>query len=141
MTQILLEEEKTWVGRSIPTVDGMEKVTGRAVYVYDMSFPNMLHVKVKRSSVSHAYLTRIDSTNAQNLYGVRAIITSKDLPDKLFGKGLMDAPIMAREKVRYVGEVVAAVAAESEEIASEAVEAINVEYKELPAIYDSCAIR
>ena len=111
-------------------------MTGRGVYVYDMSFPNMLHLKVKRSSVSHAYLSTIDSTNAQNIYGVRAIVTAKDFPDRLFGKGLLDTPILAREKVRYVGEVVAAVAAESEDIAAEAVEAINVEYKELPAVYD-----
>jgi CO/xanthine dehydrogenase Mo-binding subunit len=136
MTQLLLEEERTWVGKPIPTVDGVEKVTGRGIYVYDMNFPNMLHLKVKRSSVSHAYLTDIDSTNAQNIYGVRAIVTAKDFPAKLFGKGLFDSPILAREKVRYVGEVVAAVAAETEDIAAEAVEAINVEYKELPAVYD-----
>ena len=84
-------------------------MTGRGVYVYDMSFPNMLHLKVKRIPVSHAYLSTIDSTNAQNIYGVRAIVTAKDFPDRLFGKGLLDTPILAREKVRYVGEVVAAV--------------------------------
>lgn len=136
MTQLLLEEEKTWVGKAVPTVDGSEKVTGRGVYVYDMNFPNMLHLKVKRSSVSHAYVKSIDSSNAQSLYGVRAIVTAKDLPDRLFGKGLMDSPVLARDKVRYVGEVVAAAAAESEDIAAEAVEAINIEYEELPAVYD-----
>ena len=67
---------------------------------------------------------------------MRSIVTAKDFPDVLLGAGLNDTPIIARDKVRYVGEVVAAVAAESEDIAAEAVEAINVEYKELPAIYD-----
>ncbi|MGI0090377.1 MAG: xanthine dehydrogenase family protein molybdopterin-binding subunit, partial [Nitrososphaerales archaeon] len=138
MTQILLEEEqeKSWIGKPVPTIDGTEKVTGRGIYVYDMQLPNMLYAKVKRSSVSHAYLSGIDSSSANSLYGVRAIVTAQNFPDKLFGKGLMDTPILARDKVRYVGEAIAAVAAESEDIAAQAVELINVEYKELPAIYD-----
>ncbi len=136
MAQLLLEEEKSWIGKSVPTIDGVEKVTGRGVYVYDMSLPNMLYAKVKRSSISHGYLLSVDSSKARSLYGVRAVITAQDFPDKLFGKGLMDTPILARDKVRYIGEVIAAVAAENEDVAAEAVESINVEYKELPAIYD-----
>lgn len=136
MTQVLLEEEKSWVGKPIPTVDGVEKVTGRGVYAYDLSFPNMLYAKVKRSAVSHAYITKIDSSRAKAMHGVRAVISANDIPDRLFGKGLMDAPVLAREKVRYAGEGVVAVAAESEDIAIEALDAIDIEYKEIPAVYN-----
>ena len=132
----VLEEKLLHVGKSVPRIDSHEKVTGAAVYSVDMKLPHMLYVKLCRSTLPHAEIINIDVGKASQISGVRAIITAKDFPDVLLGAGLNDTPIMAREKVRYVGEVVAAVAAESEEIASEAVEAINVEYKELPAIYD-----
>ena len=96
----------------------------------------MLYAKVKRSTVSHAYIAKIDTSKASAMYGVRAILSATDLPDKRFGKGLMDAAVLAREKVRYVGEGVVAVAAESEDIATEALDAIDIEYKEIPAIYN-----
>ena len=130
------EKELRYVGKSIPRIDSREKVTGSAVYSVDMKLPNMLHVKLCRSTLPHAEVVRIEYSKALEIPGVRAVLTAKDFPDVLFGAGLNDTGIMAREKVRYVGEVVAAVAAESEDIALDAVEAINVEYKELPAVYD-----
>ncbi|MGA2874983.1 MAG: xanthine dehydrogenase family protein molybdopterin-binding subunit [Nitrososphaerales archaeon] len=132
----ILEEELMHIGKSIPRIDSREKVTGAAVYSVDMKLPHMLYVKLCRSTLPHAEIVNIDVNKASQILGVRAILTAKDFPDVLFGAGLNDTPIIARDKVRYVGEVVAAVAAESEDIATEAVEAINVEYKELPAIYD-----
>ena len=132
----ILEEELMHVGKSIPRIDSREKVTGAAVYSVDMKLPHMLYVKLCRSTLPHAEIVNIDVSKATQISGVRSIVTAKDFPDVLLGAGLNDTPIVARDKVRYVGEVVAAVAAESEDIAAEAVEAINVEYKELPAIYD-----
>jgi CO/xanthine dehydrogenase Mo-binding subunit len=126
-----------YVGKSVPRVDGAEKVTGKAVYAYDVRLPGMLHAKVKRSPYPHARVVRIDSSRAFNLRGVRAIITGKDVPKRLYGKGVRDAPVLASGgAVRFIGEPVAAVAAETEEIAAEAVDLIQVEYEELPAVFD-----
>ncbi len=136
VTEQILKEELLYVGKSVPRIDSHEKVTGAAIYSVDMKLPHLLHVKLFRSTVPHAEILSIDTSKALQLPGVRAVVTGRDFPDVLFGAGLNDTPILARDRVRYVGEVVAAVAAESEDIANEALEAINVEYKELPAIYD-----
>ncbi len=127
------------VGVSAPRIDAYDKVTGRAVYVGDMKFPHMLQGKVLRSPYAHALVKRIDTSKALALPGVRCVLTSKDVPDipfTLCGHPLpFDTPLDARifaTHVRYVGDPVAAVAAETREIAEKALGLIEVEYEELP---------
>jgi CO/xanthine dehydrogenase Mo-binding subunit/aerobic-type carbon monoxide dehydrogenase small subunit (CoxS/CutS family) len=124
------------VGRSVPRVDALEKVTGRARYVTDMELPGMLHVKLLRSPYPHAKIVRVDLTRARAAAGVRAAVTSADLDwcDPYFGPAFRDRPILAIDVVRYEGEPVAAVVAESESAAAEALELIEIVYEELPAV-------
>ncbi len=124
-----------YVGKPIPRVDAYEKVTGTAVYVTDMFFPRMLYGAVLRSPHPHAKIKKIDVSKAKALEGVAAVVTSKECPYRQ-GIYLVDRPIFATDRVRYVGEPVAAVAAESMEIAMKALELIEVEYEPLPAVFD-----
>jgi carbon-monoxide dehydrogenase large subunit len=124
------------VGKSVPRVDTLSKVTGQAAYTGDVILPGMLFGKAVRSPYSHARIVRIDTSRAEALPGVKAVITAKDVPDILMGLNLADLPILAREQVRFVGEKVAAVAAVDEETASEAADLVDVEYEELPAVLD-----
>jgi CO/xanthine dehydrogenase Mo-binding subunit len=125
----------SYVGRDIPRLDAVEKVTGTAAYTGDLRFPGMLHAKLLKSPHAHAKIIKIETGEAEKLYGVRAILTGKDA-DYRFGIYMCDKAILAVDKVRYVGEPVAAVAADTEEIAEQAVELIKVEYEELPAVFD-----
>ena len=111
----------------MPRVDGKEKVTGTAVFAYDMEQPRMLYGKIHRSRLPHADILSINIDTALKVPGVRAVVTGKDVSDGLRGRGLLDTPILAHGKVRYVGEPIAAVAAESLEAAEEAVDLIEVE--------------
>jgi len=122
------------VGKSIPRPDAVEKVTGQAKYTADFSMAGMCYGKLLRSPYPHARIVRIDVSKAQKLPGVKAIVTGKDAP--LMGEFIMDRYVIARDVVRYVGEPVAGVVAESEEIAEEALELIDVAYEELPAVFD-----
>ncbi len=124
-----------YIGKGISRHDGYEKVTGQAKYVGDMKMSGMLYARLKTSTCAHGLIKKIDIEKAKNLPGVKAVITGKDANYKL-GLYLIDRPIIAYEKVRYFGEVVAAVAAETEEIAEEAVRLIEVEYDELPVVQD-----
>lgn len=128
--------EYSVVGKSIPRVDAFAKVTGRAKFTTDYSFPRMLFAKILRSPYAHARVLHIDSSRAKQLPGVRAICEGKDVPDKLVGLMLLDQYLIARDVVRYVGEPVAVVAADSAEIAEDALDLIDVEYEELPAVFD-----
>ena len=123
------------VGKSIPRVDALEKATGKAIYGDDLKFSNMLYGKVLRSRYAHANILNIDVTRAKKLFGVKAVVIGKDIP-VLGGEALMDYPFLAINKVRYVGEPVAAVAATDEKIAQEAIDLIEVEYEELPPVLD-----
>jgi CO/xanthine dehydrogenase Mo-binding subunit len=128
------------VGQSVPRVDGLEKVTGRVEYTINMEIPGMLHVKVLRSPHPHARIVAIDASRAERFRGVRAVLTREDLKssrvDPYYGPVVRDQPIVAIDRVRYVGDVVAAVAAVDEQVAEEALELIAVEYEELPAVLD-----
>jgi CO/xanthine dehydrogenase Mo-binding subunit len=124
------------VGRPLSQVFGLEKVTGRALFTIDLKLPGLLYAAVKHSEVSHARIKKIDVDKAVKLPGVVVIITGTDVPQGKHGRGLLDTPIMARDVIRYVGEPVAAVAAIDYETALEAVELIDVEYEELPAVFD-----
>ena len=120
--------ELSVVGKSVERLDAWEKVTGKASYVYDMYLHDMLFTKCLRSPYAHAKIIRIDTSEAEKLPGVAGVLTAADLPKVLHGTGLSDEPTMAIDRVRYVGEPVVAVAAESEEIAEEALGLITVEY-------------
>ena len=135
-----------WVGKRTRRPDGVDKVTGRARYGDDMSMPGMLHCKVLRSRHAHAKILSIDTSKAAALKGVKAVLTSAEIPDHPLSKPPY-APIindmhdisrnvMARDKVFYDGHAVAAVAATSERIAKAALELIEVKYEVLPHVLD-----
>lgn len=131
-----MPEAHRTVGRPIPFKGGRGKVTGRTRYLDDLELPGMLHAKILRSPHAHARILKIDTSAAAALEGVRAVLTAEDCPDTRFGLDVADARILARGKVRYVGEEVAAVAAETPEIAGRALELIRVEYQPLQAVFD-----
>ena len=125
-----------YVGHPVPRLDAPEKVTGRAVYGVDLKLPGMLHAKILRSPVPHARIARLDTTRAERLVGVRAVVTGRDTPYTHNAAIIKDWPFLAQDKVRHVGEAVAAVAAVDEETAEEALGLIDVDYDELPAVFD-----
>ncbi|MCZ6679951.1 MAG: xanthine dehydrogenase family protein molybdopterin-binding subunit [Candidatus Poribacteria bacterium] len=124
------------VGTSIKRIDGIEKVTGMAQYTTDIVLPRMIHAKIHRSPLAHAKILGIDTSKAEQLPGVRAVVTAADLPDVRLGILTLDEHLLAHDKVRFVGEPVAAVAADTPEIARDACDLIEVEYEELPALFD-----
>ena len=121
------------VGKPHPRLDGPETVTGRATYTVDVVLPSMLHAKLFRSSVPHAKIRRLDASRARALPGVLAVLTAGDVTRKRFGFTVQDEEIFAGEKVRYVGDVIAAVAAVDEPTAEQAIDLIDCDYEELPA--------
>ena len=124
------------VGKPITRVDAEEKVTGRAIYGYDLVLPNMLYGKVLFSTRPHAVIKRIDTEKARKLPGVHAVITGNDVP-WTHGETIKDMPFLAQGKVRFVGEPVAAVAAVDEDTAQAAVALIDVEYEDLQAYFSA----
>ena len=121
--------------RNHPRVDAYEKVTGRATYASDVYLPGMLACKLLPSTRSHARIVRLDTSKAASHPGVRCVITGTDFPDFRFGSGaLRDRYVMPREVVNFIGEPIAAVAADDEAAAQEAIELIEVEYEDLPAV-------
>jgi carbon-monoxide dehydrogenase large subunit len=128
--------QKRVVGIPAPRVEGEQKVSGGAIYALDVVLPGMLWAKALRSPLPHARIKKIDTGRAQALAGVRAVLTGNDLSGAKIGKKIVDMPLLAEDVARFVGEKVAAVAADSEDIAAEAVELIDVEYEELPAVLD-----
>jgi len=125
-----------YIGRSINRVDGIRKATGSLRYVDDLKLPRMLYAAVKRSPYPHAKILRIYTDDAEKLPGVKAVVTGKDF-SKRVGLYLEDKTFLAVDKVRYTGEAVAAIAAETKEIAENAAELIKVEYEILPPVTDS----
>ena len=121
------------VGKPQPRLDGPETVTGRAAYTVDVLLPGMLHAKLFRSSVPHAKIRRLDASRARLLTGVAAVLTASDVPRKRFGFTVQDEELFAGEKARYIGDVIAAVAAKDEETAEAALSLIDCDYEALPA--------
>jgi CO/xanthine dehydrogenase Mo-binding subunit len=132
--------ETPQVGRSVPRLESWLKVTGRAEYVHNLRLPGMLYGKIFRSTVAHGRIKRIDVSGAEALAGVYRVITSKEIkeviPEPYYGPAFHDQPILALDKVRYVGEPVAVALASDPHVAEEAVHLITAEYEELPAVYD-----
>src|SRR5215210_4407916 len=129
----------TVVGTSLRRAEGEDKVTGRQRFTADVLLPGTLWGKALRSPLPHARIVRIDSSAARALPGVHAVLTAEDLPDRLIGRRMYDITMLARGRVRYVGEKVAVVAADDLDIAEEALALIDVEYEELPAVFDPFA--
>ncbi len=128
------------VGQSVPRLEGLAKVTGRAEYVHNLRLPGMLYGKIFRSTVAHGRVRSIDTSAAKALAGVHRVVTGDDIrtivPDPHYGPAFHDQPILAFDKVRHVGEPVAVVLAEDPHVADEAVQMIVAEYDELPAVFD-----
>jgi len=122
------------LGKPELNIDGPEKIAGRAKYAIDMVLPGMLHGKILRSPHAHARIVSIDTSKARALPGVLAVLTARDLPVLEDFPG--DRPTLALDRVCYIGDAVAAVAAESLDLAEEAMRLIAVTYEELPAIFD-----
>jgi len=126
------------IGKRLPRIDAVEKATGTALYLGDLRIPGMLCGKILRSPYPHARILKVDTSRAEGLPGVRAVITGKDtrgirlcvIPH------LANKPPLAEDRVRFIGDEIAAVAADSEDIAEEALDLIEVEYEELPGVFD-----
>ena len=128
------------LGKNHVRIDALDKVTGHATYAGDVYLPEMLMCKALTSTRSHARIVSIDTSEAEALPGVRGVITGKDFPDVFFGSGaLRDRRVMARDQVFYIGEPVAAVAADDEITAVEALSLIRVEYEDLERVVDPVA--
>jgi CO/xanthine dehydrogenase Mo-binding subunit len=124
------------IGKGLPRIEGEGKVTGQTKYAADLPFEDLLWAKVLRASVPHARIVNIDISRAKALKGVRAVLTGADVKDIYVGTRVKDQPVLAYDKVRMSGDAVAAVAADSEEIAEEAIGLIDVKYEELPYVED-----
>ena len=128
------------ISRPTPRLEARTKVTGRAEYVHNMRVPGMLYGKVFRSTVAHGRIVSIDVSEAREIAGVHAVITGEDIkavmPNPYYGPAFHDQPILALEKVRYVGEAVAVVLAADPHIAERAVQTIVAEYEELEPVFD-----
>jgi len=126
------------IGKRLPGIDAMEKVTGTAKYLGDLTIPGMLYGNILRSPYPHAKILKVDTSKAERLKGVRVVVTGKDT------KGirlcvvphLANKPPLAEDRVRFIGDEIVAVAAENEDIAEEALDLIEVEYAELPGVFD-----
>lgn len=123
------------IGQRIPKRDGLDKVTGRTEYLHDLRLPGMAHGKILRTPHPHARIRRIDTARAEVLPGVLAVITADSVEQHPFGFA-RDQLALKRGKVRCIRDEVAAVAAESEAIAAEALRLIEVEYEDLPGVFD-----
>lgn len=124
------------VGKRVPRIDAWEKVVGKGMYTADIRLKGMLQGAFLLSDVPHARIRRVDTTQAEQLSGVKAVLTSWNTPVWRFGPFIKDQTLFPQEKIRYVGEKIAAVAAVDRETAEEAVRLISVEYEELPAVFD-----
>ena len=124
------------LNKAVPRIEGADKVSGNMRYAADIPFPAALSAKILRTSLPHARILGIDTSKALKLPGVRAIITGADVAGVMVGLRMKDMPLLAQDRVRYVGEPVAAVSADNDAIAEEALNLIDVRYEELPFVTD-----
>src|SRR5262249_61889416 len=132
-----MAKSQSIIGAGVGRVEGAEKVNGQAVYAADVRFPDALWAKILRSPHAHARIVNIDPSKAWKVAGVKAVVTGQAEPNHYVGKSIRDIPVLCWDKVRYIGDKVAAVAAETLDAAEEAIGFIEVEYEELPAVFDS----
>jgi 4-hydroxybenzoyl-CoA reductase alpha subunit len=129
------------VGKRLPMLDAAQKTKGAALFTDDLVLPGMLFGKILRSPLPHARILNIDTSQAKKLAGVKGVVTGQEIPDRKYGIVPMakDEYALAKDKVRYIGDDVAAVCAVDPEVAEEALELIKVDYEELPAVFDPLA--
>ena len=133
-----MKNDYSLIGKRIPRIDSLSKVTGSIQFSGDLKFPRMLVGKVKRSPLPHARILHIDTSRAKKLKGVKAVVTGDDTAGVKWGvfRYTQDMELLPRDKVRYFGEEIAALAAVDEETAMEALELIHLDLEELPAVFD-----
>jgi CO/xanthine dehydrogenase Mo-binding subunit len=128
------------IGRSLPRIEGRDKVTGRAEYTHTMRLPGMLHAKIFRSTIAHGKIKSVDTSAARAVPGVVNVVTIEDvrkvIPNPYYGPAFHDQPILADGKVRFVGEPVAVVLSRDPHVADQATQLISADYEELPAVFD-----
>jgi xanthine dehydrogenase molybdopterin-binding subunit B len=130
------------VGQSVSRRDGLGHVTGQTVYIDDLHFPGMLHLKMVRSPLHHALIKGIDFSEAEKVPGFVCALTAKDVPKNIYtilcliGVGPDDEPVLAEKRVRFKGEQIAAIVAETEEAAMQAASKVKLDLEELPAVFD-----
>ena len=134
-------KEYSIIGKDVPKTDAVAKARGSAIYTDDMKLPGMLHGRILRSPIAHATIKHIDTSQAASLPGVKCVITAEDTPKIKYGNWRLfpdtqDEYPLAVDKVRFIGDEVAAVAAVDKDTAEEALELIKVEYEELPGVFD-----
>ena len=127
---------ESWIGRSIPRVGGVERVTGAQRYAADIRLENVLHVKLVHLNCARARIDRVDVSEAAKVTGVRCALTAGDLPHPMprYGPAYKDRPVLAVGETKFFGEPVAAIAAETEDAARAGAAAVRVDYEELPAV-------
>ena len=130
------------IGTSPPTLEAVDKVTGRTVYLPDFTVPGMAHAKILRSPVAHANIVSIDTSAARALDGVVCVLTRDELladptVESMYGYVFRDAPLVALDRVRHQGDIVAVIVAEDLQTAEQAMELVDVEYDELPYVLDA----
>ncbi len=136
-TMVLGREELRWVGKPVTRKDGAGKVTGETKFFSDMSLPNMLFAKAVRSKHPHALIKRINTQRAEAVPGVVTVLTHRDVPGlNGFGIVVPDQPVLCHDKVRYLGDAVALIAAENLEAAESAAKLVEVDYEPLPVVSD-----
>jgi CO/xanthine dehydrogenase Mo-binding subunit len=129
-------DELRLVGKPLPVIDGVAKVTGAAKYANDITLPGQLHAKTLRSPLPHARIVRIDTSKAKALPGVMAVLTADDMPPTTWLRPLDYGPVLNKDRVRLVGDAVAVLAAVDEDTAKAALELIEIEYEPLPFVLD-----
>jgi CO/xanthine dehydrogenase Mo-binding subunit len=129
----------SYIGKSAPKIEGEKKVTGQALYTADHVLPGTVWGKVLRSPYPHARITRVNTDRARAHDGVLAVLTAADIPDVLTGRRLRDMPMLANDRVRFIGEKVAVVAAAERDVAEEAAQLVEVEYQPLTPVFDPLA--
>src|SRR5512147_3188291 len=140
--EAMTDQNLNVVGQSIPRRDGLGHVTGRTIYANDIKFPDMLHLKMVRSPVPHARIKSVDLSEAEKVPGFVRALTYKDVPKNIYtilcliGVGPDDEPVLAEKRVRFKGEQIAAIVAESEAAALEAASKVKLDLEELPAVFD-----
>jgi CO/xanthine dehydrogenase Mo-binding subunit len=138
----MTEEKLNVVGQSVLRRDGLGHVTGKTIFIDDINFPDMLHLKMVRSPLPHALIKGIDFTEAEKVPGFIQALTHEDVPKNIYtilcliGVGPDEEPVLAEDKVLYKGEQIAAIVAETEDAAMEAVSKVKIDFEELPAVYD-----
>ncbi len=138
----MTEEKLNVVGQSVLRRDGLGHVTGKTIFIDDINFPDMLHLKMVRSPLPHALIKGIDFTKAEKVPGFIQALTHEDVPKNIYtilcliGVGPDEEPVLAEDKVLYKGEQIAAIVAETEDAAMEAVSKVKIDFEELPTVYD-----